>query len=60
MEKRYNYNLKNIGDWRKEFNKEILDKTIEYQNKYNFDIGAGKQHGIMKQMRLNMHLCKPS
>ena len=42
MNKKYNYDLKNIRDWRKEFNREIIDKTVEYQNKYNFDIGTGK------------------
>ena len=42
MNKKYNYDLKNIKDWRKEFNREIIDKTVEYQNKYNFDIGTGK------------------
>lgn len=36
---KYNYNLKNIGNWRKEFNKEILEKTREAQQKYNFDMG---------------------
>ena len=36
---KYNYNLKNIGNWRKEFNKEVLEKTRTAQQKYNFDMG---------------------
>ena len=38
----YDYSLKNIKNWRKEFNREVFDKTLEYQKKYNFDIGKGE------------------
>ncbi|MBE7709541.1 MAG: hypothetical protein E7Z93_03730 [Cyanobacteria bacterium SIG32] len=39
MEKKYNYTFKNIPNWRKEFNNEVLDKTYEYQKALGFEIG---------------------
>ena len=38
----------------KEFGREMFNKTMKYQKKYNFK----SEHGTMKQMPLNTLLCK--
>jgi len=41
------------------FQQEVYAKTKKYQKIYGFEIGTGKMiHGIMSQMRSNMHICK--
>ena len=53
MKQKFNYKKD-----KNEFTKEMLNDTLKYQKKYGFDIEQKMLHGTMKQMLLDILICK--